>query len=341
VLGDEGCSERVARDQHVVADVLPTQTDVVLLLRHSHLRRILIGLCDPVPVDSGEHVRRASDQAVAQSPRTAKSSRDAIDKLLRSRMHRDKRISYRDPVSDVRHDHKPRPRIHLVLLANPSRASCTSSAFPTVRPSGVSIAVTSATVRRPAPSPSSTISAASCPADATSGMNAPRPNFTSRTIASAPAAIFFDITLEAINGMEGTVAVTSRSAYISLSAGTMRGDCDATAIPTSRTCLMNRSGSRSTVRPGTDSSLSRVPPVWARARPLSFGTLTPHAAASGAAINVTLSPTPPVECLSTLIPGLALRSSTSPLATIAWVRAGVSAAVMPRMQTAISQAAIW
>jgi len=81
--------------------------------------------------------------------------------------------------------------------------------------------------------------------------------------------------------------------------------------------------------------------VWARARPLSFGTLTPHAAASGAAIRVTLSPTPPVECLSTLIPGIALRSSTSPLATIVWVSASVSAAVMPRMQTAINQAAIW
>ena len=151
-------------------------------------------------------------------------------------------------------------------------------------------------------------------------MNAPRPNLTSSTIASAPAAIFLDITLDAINGTDGTVAVTSRSAYSSLSAGTMCGDCAATAIPTSRTCLMKRSGSRSTVSPGTDSSLSRVPPVWASARPLSFGTLTPHAAARGAATSVTLSPTPPVECLSTLISGIARRSSTSPLATIAGCR---------------------
>ena len=124
-------------------------------------------------------------------------------------------------------------------------------------------------------------------------------------MASAPAAIFLDITLDAIKGIEGTVAVTSRSAYRSLSAGTMRGDCAATAIPTARTCSMKRSGSRSTVSPGTDSSLSSVPPVWASARPLSFGTFTPQAAANGAAISVTLSPTPPVECLSTLIPGIA------------------------------------
>ncbi len=227
------------------------------------------------------------------------------------------------------------------LPASASSASWTSSALPTERPSGLSIAVTRATVRRPAPSPSCTISEARSMADATSGMNAPRPNLTSSTMASAPAAIFFDMTLDAISGIDGTVAVTSRSAYRSLSAGTMCGDCAATAMPTSSTCRMNRSGSRSTVSPGTDSSLSSVPPVWARARPLSFGTLTPHAAASGVATSVTLSPTPPVECLSTLMPLILRRSSTSPLLTIAWVSASVSAAVIPRMQTAISQAAIW
>jgi len=49
----------------------------------------------------------------------------------------------------------------------------------------------------------------------------------------------------------------------------------------------------------------------------------------------------PVECLSTLMPSIPLRSSTSPLRTIAWVSASVSARVIPRMQTAISHAAIW
>ena len=172
-------------------------------------------------------------------------------------------------------------------------------------------------------------------------MKAPRPNLTSRTMASAPAAIFLDITLDAISGTEGTVAVTSRRPYRALSAGTMRGDWAATARPSSATWRRKRSGSRSTVSPGTDSSLSRVPPVCARARPLSLGTTTPQAAARGPAISVTLSPTPPVECLSTLMPGSSERSSTSPLSTMARVRSSVSARVMPRVQTAISQAAIW
>src|SRR3989449_6079107 len=47
------------------------------------------------------------------------------------------------------------------------------------------------------------------------------------------------------------------------------------------------------------SSLSRVPPVWPSPRPDIIGTATPHAATSGASTSDTLSPTPPVECLST------------------------------------------
>ena len=50
-------------------------------------------------------------------------------------------------------------------------------------------------------------------------INAPAPVFTSRTIASAPAAIFLLIIELAISGIEFTVAVTSRSAYNFLSAG--------------------------------------------------------------------------------------------------------------------------
>ena len=43
-------------------------------------------------------------------------------------------------------------------------------------------------------------------------MNAPSPTLTSSTIASAPAAIFFDMMLAAISDTLSTVAVTSRSA---------------------------------------------------------------------------------------------------------------------------------
>ena len=41
-------------------------------------------------------------------------------------------------------------------------------------------------------------------------MNAPEPTFTSRTSASSPTAIFFDMIDEAINGIDSTVAVASR-----------------------------------------------------------------------------------------------------------------------------------
>ena len=43
-------------------------------------------------------------------------------------------------------------------------------------------------------------------------MKAPSPTLTSSTIASAPAASFFDMIDDAISGTMSTVAVTSRSA---------------------------------------------------------------------------------------------------------------------------------
>ena len=43
-------------------------------------------------------------------------------------------------------------------------------------------------------------------------MKAPDPAFTSSRIRSVTTASFFDITLAAINGTDGTVAVASRSA---------------------------------------------------------------------------------------------------------------------------------
>ncbi len=47
-----------------------------------------------------------------------------------------------------------------------------------------------------------------------------------------------------------------------------------------------------------DSSLSSVPPVWPSPRPDIIGTATPQLATIGASSSETLSPTPPVECLS-------------------------------------------
>ena len=172
-------------------------------------------------------------------------------------------------------------------------------------------------------------------------MNAPLPVFTSSSTRSVPIASFFDITLAAINGTDGTVAVASRSAYRAPSAGTRSAVCAATAEPTSSTWRSNVSGSRSVRRPGIDSSLSRVPPVCPSPRPESLATASPSDAAIGANTSVTPSATPPVECLSTF--GREMRSSGSvtPESTIARVRASVSEASRPLMNAAISRAAAW
>jgi hypothetical protein len=67
------------------------------------------------------------------------------------------------------------------------------------------------------------------------------------------------------------------------------------------------------------SSLSSVPPECPSPRPLIIGTGTPQAATHGARTRETLSPTPPVECLSTLIPGIPDRSAIAPERVIAVV----------------------
>ncbi|SKT25455.1 Uncharacterised protein [Mycobacteroides abscessus subsp. abscessus] len=87
---------------------------------------------------------------------------------------------------------------------------------------------------------------------------------------------------------------------------------------------------RSTRIPATDSSLSRVPPVCPRPRPESCGTAAPQAATTATSGKLILSPTPPVECLSTVGRDNPDRSSRSPDARIAAVHAAVSAPFMPR-----------
>ena len=96
-----------------------------------------------------------------------------------------------------------------------------------------------------------------------------------------------------------------------------------------------------TDRPGIDSSLSSVPPVKPRPRPLILATFTPQAATSGTSTRLVVSPTPPVECLSTFTPEMGLKSSMSPEAAISIVRSTVSRSVMPLMAMAISMALIW
>ncbi len=100
-------------------------------------------------------------------------------------------------------------------------------------PNGSSIPVKIAVTFLPANLPISTISFASFSASSSVFINAPCPTLTSRQIASAPLANFLDIILEAISGIQSTVAVTSLKAYNFLSAGATSPLCPTTAIPIS------------------------------------------------------------------------------------------------------------
>src|SRR4051812_43219996 len=110
--------------------------------------------------------------------------------------------------------------------------------------------------------------------------------------------------------------------------------------PTVSTSSTNRESGSATRKPGMLSSLSSVPPVWPSPRPLTIGTRTPQAATSGARGSEILSPTPPVECLSTLRPGMWERSRTRPERSIASRKWGSSLTPSrPRKNTAMRNAA--
>ena len=98
----------------------------------------------------------------------------------------------------------------------------------------------------------------------------------------APSASFFDMIDEAISGIDvdGRRDVAQR---VELLVGRdevagLADDRDAD-LAHLRDELVDRS--RSTRKPGIDSSLSSVPPVWPRPRPDIIGNGTPHAATSG------------------------------------------------------------
>jgi hypothetical protein len=96
-----------------------------------------------------------------------------------------------------------------------------------------------------------------------------------------------------------------------------------------------------TRKPGIDSSLSSVPPVWPRPRPDTIGTATPQAATAGARGSEILSPTPPVECLSTFGRSRSDRSMMSPERSIASAHTASSPPSSPRKKMAISMADTW
>ena len=68
---------------------------------------------------------------------------------------------------------------------------------------------------------------------------------------------------------------------------------------------------------------------WSMMNLLIFATGMPQDATMGTTASEVLSPTPPVECLSTLMPGMGERSTMSPEAAISMVSAAVSRAFIP------------
>ena len=209
-----------------------------------------------------------------------------------------------------------------------SIASITSNEFPTAFPKGSSMLVTTQTVSLLASSPIFFMVSASLVALSTSFINAPFPHVTSRTILFAPAAIFLLIMLDAISGILSVVDVVSLKAYSFLSAGAKFNVWPIKAIPISFTFWINWSIVRLVLYPGIDSNLSIVPPVYPNPLPDIFATGISSDAIIGAKISVTLSPIPPVLCLSTTVPN-SDKSRISPECAIAKVKFVVSSSSIP------------
>ena len=205
------------------------------------------------------------------------------------------------------------------------------------QPRGCSIEVSTAVVAIPMPFAASTSERANSSACSRSRMKAARPNLTSSTSADSPSAAFLDTIEEVIRGIDATVSVMSRMAYMRRSAGTRASLWPTMATPMPSTCSWMPSMLISTLNPGILSSLSKVPPVWPSPLPEIIGTFRPHAAKAGASTSDTLSPTPPVECLSTTRPEISEpHSITSPESLIASVSATVSCAESPSSKTSRS-----
>ena len=155
-----------------------------------------------------------------------------------------------------------------------------------------------------------------------------------------PSAIFLLIIEPQINGMEATVPVTSRRAYIFLSAGQISSVCPIMATPIVSTFFWNSVKDKSVENPGMDSNLSRVPPVCPKALPLIMGIAIPAAARSGARMREILSPTPPVLCLSATNISRWEKSIRLPECTMISIKPVNSSASIPWEHTAFSQAVI-
>ena len=136
--------------------------------------------------------------------------------------------------------------------------------------------------------------------------------------------------LEAIKGILSTQFMLSLNAYIFLSAGAKFAVWVIKLIPISLTFCINSFSSKTTLYPGIDSNLSAVPPVYPSPLPDIFATGILNDAIIGANIKVTLSPIPPVLCLSTTIPN-SDKFKMSPEFAIANVKSVISSSSIPLM----------
>merc|ERR1719481_1004079 len=170
----------------------------------------------------------------------------------------------------------------------------------------------------------------------------PAPHLMSSTREEIPSATFLLMMEEVIKPRLPTVLVISLAAYITLSAGQICPVWPTMQHPTSSIITMISSRLSCTLYPGMLSSLSRVPPVIPSPLPDIIGTFSPQAARAGARGRDTLSPTPPVLCLSTSNPSHSLgQVRVVPLSTMALVNQLVSCRDRPCTYTAMSQAPSW
>ena len=126
-----------------------------------------------------------------------------------------------------------------------------------------------------------TISRASWMLSSTVFIKAPVPVVTSSKMASEPEASFLDMMLEAMRGMQLTVAVTSRRAYIFLSATAMFSLWPITEMPMRFTCAKNSSWLRAVRVPGHALHLVDGAAGVAQAAAAHLGDLDPAGGCDG------------------------------------------------------------
>ena len=114
-----------------------------------------------------------------------------------------------------------------------------------------------------------------------------------------------------------------------------------TAYPLLDTHFIKLSISGLVLKPGIHSSLSIVPPVNPSPLPAIIGIFNPSPAITGARIRDTLSPIPPVECLSATKSLESEKSSVFPDLSITSTSENISSSSIPLKYIAISIADIW